>query len=268
MPPDATLIVIKGGGDLASAIAHQLFSHGYRPVIVESPTPATTRRSMAFATAVFDGTVELEGVRAERAETIDRVTSLLHQGGCVPVYTGPAETLLAALSPQVLIDARMRKREIAEKQIDHALLVIGLGPGFSAGETVHCVIETNRGPNLGKLITSGSAEAYTGRPIAIQGYAKERYTYAPSGGVFQTTLDVGHQVRVGQVLGRIGQTELRAQVSGIIRGLTKDGIRVSQGTKIAEVDPRGREEHVQGIAERPRAVARGVLEALRHFVAG
>ena len=137
----AAPIVIRGGGDLASAVAHQLFSHGYRPVIVESPTPATTRRSMAFATAVFEGRVELEGVWAEHAETLDRVTDLLGQGGCVSVYTGPLATLLSALSPRVLIDARMRKRQIAENQIDHAPLVIGLGPGFSAGETVHCVIE-------------------------------------------------------------------------------------------------------------------------------
>lgn len=259
--------MIKGGGDVASAVAHQLFSHGYRPVIVESPTPATTRRSMAFATAAFEGRVELEGVWAEHAETLDRVTDLLGQGGCVPVYTGPLATLLTALSPRVLIDARMRKRQIAENQIDHAPLVIGLGPGFVAGETVHRVIETNRGPNLGTIITSGSAEAYTGRPITIQGYARERYTYAPSDGVFRTALDVGRHVRVGQVLGRVGQTELRAQVSGIIRGLTRDGIRVSQGTKIAEVDPRGQEEHVHGIAERPRAVAQGVLEAIRRFTA-
>lgn len=268
MPPRASPIVIKGGGDLASAIAHQLFSHGYRPVVVESPSPLTTRRSMAFAAAIFEGTVELEGVWATRADTVDSVAGLLRQGDRVPVYTGLVEPLLTAPSPRVLIDARMRKREIAEKQIDHAPLVIGLGPGFLAGETVHGVIETNRGPNLGKVITSGSAEAYTGRPIAIQGYAKERYTYAPSDGVFQTALDVGHQVRVGQVLGRVRQTEVRAQVSGLIQGLTKDGVQVSQGTKIAEVGPRGQEEPLQGVAERPRAVAQGVLEALRRSAVG
>ena len=255
--------MIKGGGDVGSAVAHLLFTNGYQPVIVESPNPATTRRNMSFATAVFEGTIELEGIQAERVETIDALTNVLEQGERIPVYIGPTETVLTTLAPNILIDARMRKRDIPESQIDQAAVVVGLGPGFRAGETVHVVIETSRGPNLGKVITSGSAEAYTGQPIAIQGYGRERYSYAPISGTFRTTLDVGAQVEAGAVLGRVGEAEVYAKVSGIIRGITKDGITVAQGTKIAEVDPRGQEEFVSGIAERPRTIAQGVLEAIR-----
>lgn len=260
-----TLVLIKGGSDVGSAVAHCLYQHAYQPVIVESAAPPTTRRSMSFATAVFEGSSELEGVHAKRVDSTACLTTVLQYGKRIPVYIGQAVDVLTALSPPIVVDARMRKRDIPESQIDQARLVIGLGPGFCAGETVHIVIETNRGPNLGKVITRGSAEAYTGKPIAIQGHARERYTYAPMSGVFQTTLDVGNAVQAGDVLGRIGTTLLCAQVSGMLRGITKDGVTVAQGTKIAEVDPRGQEEFVTGIAERPRVIAHGVLEAIRQF---
>ena len=260
--------MIKGGGDVGSAVAHLLFTNGYQAVIVESPNPATTRRNMSFASAVFEGTIALEGVQAERVETVGALTSVLEQGERIPVYIGPTETVVTTFAPTILIDARMRKRDIPESQLDQAELVIGLGPGFRAGETVHVVIETSRGPDLGKVITIGSAEAYTGKPIVIQGYGRERYSYAPISGTFRTTLDVGAHIEAGAVLGQVGETEVRAQVSGIIRGITKDGIAVAQGTKTAEVDPRGQEEFVSGIAKRPRAIAQGVLEAVRRFPAG
>src|SRR5262245_20498478 len=171
------IVVIKGGGDVGSAVAHLLYRHGYLPVIVESPTPTTTRRHMAFASAVFDGEAELEGVRAERVDSREALKALLRWGKVVPVFAGPIESVLTALTPSVVVDARMRKREIAECQIDQAPFVIGLGPGFRAGETVHVVIETNRGPNLGRVIAQGSAEPYTGEPISIAGYKRERYSY-------------------------------------------------------------------------------------------
>lgn len=261
------LVVIKGGGDVGSAVAHVLFTDGYQPVIIESSHPATTRRNMSFATAVFEDTIEIEGVQAERVGTIDALTNVLQRRERIPVYTGPAGDVIRILAPTILVDCRMRKRDIPESQIDQAPLMIGLGPGFRAGETVHAVIETSRGPNLGKVITSGSAEPYTGKPITIHGYGRERYSYAPTSGIFRTTLDLGASVEVAMVLGRVGETEVQAQVSGIIRGITKDGIDVTQGTKIAEVDPRGREEFVSGIGERPRAIAQGVLEAVRQFAA-
>jgi xanthine dehydrogenase accessory factor len=259
------IVVIKGGGDVGSAVAHLLFRNGYLPVIVESSTPSTTRRRMAFATAVFEGEAELEGVRAERVDSPESLKALLRWGKVVPVFVGPAETVLAALTPGVVVDARMRKREIPESQIDQAPLVIGLGPGFRTGETVHVVIETNRGPYLGRVLTEGSAEPYTGEPISIAGYKRERYSYAPVSGTFHTALDVGRWVQAGDILGRVGNHELRAQVSGVIRGITRDGIGVFQGTKVAEVDPRGQEELIAGIAERPRKIAQGVLGAIRRF---
>ena len=260
-----TIVVIKGGGDVGSAVAHALFCNGYIPVVVESAMPSTTRRRMAFATAIFESEAELEGVRAERVESLAALRALLTWKKVVPVFVGKPEDILLELSPPIVVDARMHKREIAEVQIAQAPLVIGLGPGFTAGKSVHVVIETNRGPHLGQIITEGSAEPYTGEPISIAGYKRERYAYAPVAGTFHTRLDIGASVQAGDLLGQVEGHELRAYVAGIIRGITRDGIAVKQGTKVAEVDPRGQEESVTGIAERPRKIAEGVLEAIRRF---
>ncbi|MBM4255831.1 MAG: EF2563 family selenium-dependent molybdenum hydroxylase system protein [Deltaproteobacteria bacterium] len=258
-----TLVVIKGGGDVGSAVAHLLFGHDYIPVIVESETPSTTRRRMAFAAAVFDGEAELEGVRAERVESLAALRALLIWKKVVPVFVGSLEDVLREFSPPIVIDARMRKRDIPETQIAQAPFTIGLGPGLVAGQTVHVVIETSRGPTLGQVITEGRTEPYTGEPISIAGYKRERYAYAPVAGTFHTQLEIGTTVHAGDLLGQVENHELRAQVDGIIRGITKDGIEVKQGTKVAAVDPRGQAEFTTGIAERPRKIAEGVLEAIR-----
>lgn len=260
-----TIVVIKGGGDVGSAVAHLLFGHGYIPVIVESATPSTTRRRMAFAVAVFDGEAELEGVQAERVESLAALRALLRWKKVVPVFVGNLEDILHELSPPIVIDARMRKREVPEVQITHAPLTIGLGPGFVVGQSVHVVIETNRGANLGRVITEGSAEPYTGEPISIAGYKRERYAYAPVAGTFHTRLEIGATVQAGGLLGQVESHELRAQVTGIVRGITKDGVVVKQGAKVAEVDPRGQEQFLAGIGERPRKIAEGVLAAIRRF---
>ena len=260
-----TIVVIYGGGDIGSAVAHCLFSNDYIPVIVESATPSTTRRRMAFATAVFEGEAELEGVRAECVESLAALRALLTWKKVVPVFVGKIEEVLQELVPPIFVDARMRKRETAESQLTYAPLVIGLGPGFTVGTSAHVIVETNRGPHLGRVITAGSAESYTGEPISLAGYRRERYTYAPEAGVFHTHLDIGAHVHAGELLGRVDQHELHAQVAGMIRGITKDGITVKPGTKVAEIDPRSQEEFIAGIAERPRKIAEGVLAAIRQF---
>lgn len=260
-----TLVLIKGGSEIGSAVAHLLHRSGYLPVIVEGPHPVTVRRRMSYSQAVFDGEAELEGIRGERVDSIDTLRALLRWGRIIPIFVGSADMVLEALQPEVVVDARMRKKERAESQIGEAPLVIGLGPGFCAQETVHMVIETNRGPNLGCVITEGEAESYTGEPVAIEGYKRERYIYAPCNGVFKTQLDVGMFVQAGGVVGRIGRRELRAEVSGIVRGITKSGVPVKMGTKVVDVDPRGKEELIAGIAERPRRIAEGVLEAIQRW---
>jgi xanthine dehydrogenase accessory factor len=256
-------IVVKGAGDVGSAVAHALFGAGFAVVLVEGGQPATARRGMSFSEAVFDGRAELEGLSAVRADRLDAVAQLLEQRESIPLWTGPLEALLAHLQPGVVVDARMRKQQQPEPQLEQAPLTIGLGPGFRAGETTHLIVETNWGPRLGAVSDQGETEAYTGQPRQVGGYGRQRYSYAPTAGLWRTELRIGQQVRAGQAVGSIDGQPLCAAIGGVVRGVTRDGVQVAVGAKVADVDPRGREAVVAGIAERPRRIAEGVLGAVR-----
>jgi xanthine dehydrogenase accessory factor len=256
-------IVVKGAGDVGSAVAHALFQAGYPVVLIEGGQPATARRGMSFSEAVFDGRAELAGVAAVRADSLDALANFLERGESIPLWTGPLEALLASLEPGVVVDARMRKQQQPEPQLEQAPLTIGLGPGFRAGETTHLIVETNWGARLGAVSDRGETEAYTGQPRQVGGYGRQRYSYAPTAGRWRTELQIGQAIRAGQTVGTIDGQPLRAAIDGLVRGVTRDGVQVSAGAKVADVDPRGREAVVEGIAERPRRIAEGVLGAVR-----
>lgn len=258
------LIVVLGTNDVASAVAYRLFRLGHAVVLAEEPAPTATRRGMAFADAVFDGTAELEGVRAQRVESLAEVKELLATRAAIPVLVGWSPCDLAgSLQPDILIDARMRKRAQPEPLRGLAPLTIGLGPGFAAGEQVDLAIETAWGEDLGRVITSGATRRLEGEPREIAGHARDRYVYAPVAGVFETTRQIGELVEAGEPLARIGETILCAPLSGAIRGLTHTGVPVKVGTKVIEIDPRGAAAQVRGIGERPARIAEGVLNAIR-----
>ncbi len=258
-------IIVRGSGDVGSAVAHLLFSSGYAVLIQDSAQPGATRRGMAFTDAIFDGTALLENVPAQRADSLDDLHTLLTVGRLIPVTTLELPVLLEALSPSVLVDARMKKHQQPESQIQLAALTIGLGPNFIAGENVHLAVETNRGENLGKVLASGATEQLKGEPNAINGHARDRYIYAPLAGVFHTKMHIGQRVVSGQEIARIEQTPLYAPLDGNLRGLTHDGVPVQIKGKIIEIDPRSENAQVFGIAERPRRIALGVLEGIRSW---
>jgi len=255
--------LIKGAGDVGSAIAHRLRRAGLRPVLVEGPTPVITRRRMAFGTAVLEGKAELEGLRALRCATADEALACLEESGCVPVLVADEGESLSLPSPQVVVDARMRKKSRPPAQIGEAALVIGVGPAFRAGEQVHAVVESNWGPELGRVLWQGESESYTGRHRVVEGHGRERYLYAPHAGIFHTSLDVLALVEAGQVVGTVEGTPLTVEIGGMLRGLAGDNVPVAAGAKLVEVDPRRDPAFCIGIAERPGRIADGVLAAIR-----
>jgi xanthine dehydrogenase accessory factor len=255
------LVLVRGIGDIGSAVAHRLFGHGYSVVIHDDPLPTTTRRGMAFADAAFNGSATLEGYEARRADSLDAVARWLVARQCIPVYLGPFSPLLEAIRPAVLVDARMRKHSGAEAQRGLAALTIGLGPGFITGHTCDIAVETSW-DDLGAVIVEGAPLALAGEPRALGGVARDRYVYAPVDGTFHTKAEIGEAVRAGQEVATVGATSLTAPVSGLLRGMTHDGVPVTVRTKVIEVDPRGGSAEVAGIAERPRRIAEGVLAAV------
>lgn len=259
-----TVVIVRGIGDIGSAVAHLLFREGYGVVVHDDPHPTTTRRGMAFADAAFDGQAVLDGVRAVRADTVEQVEHALARRDAVPVYLRPWGPLLATLGHEVLVDARMRKHAAPETLIGYADLTIGLGPALVVDRHAHVVVETSW-DGLGAVITEGASLLLAGEPRAIAGHARDRYVYAPVDGVFRTKARIGDAVYQGEEVAKIDTAVLRAPLDGVLRGLTHDDVPVLVGTKIVEVDPRGRIEEVRGIGERPRRIAEGVLSAIRSW---
>ncbi len=256
------LILVRGIGDVGSAVAHHLFCAGYPTLIHSELQPSTPRRMMAFTDAVFDGWAVLEGVKAVRVDGLDGLSSVLAARTMIPVLVVEFSRLIQVVAPDILIDARMRKHTQPENQRGLAPLTIGLGPGFIAGETTDLVVETAWGESLGRVITAGAALSLQGEPRPIAGVARERYVYAPVEGVLHTDQKIGARVHRGDTIGYIGTIPLIAPIDGVLRGLTRDGVRVTKGTKVLEVDPRTLTAEVTGIAERPHRIAMGVLQAI------
>lgn len=260
--PAPTIVLVRGSGDVGSAVAHRLFEAGHPVVIHDTAQPTAPRRGMAFADAIFDGECELAGVVALLVADARAIGDQLDAGDAIPLSTADLEEVVAVIAPRVLVDARMRKRATPEPQIGFAPLTIGLGPNFVAGETTDLAIETQWGDALGAVIEAGATTPLAGEPRSFDGHARDRFVYAPLAGVLRTQAAIGQAVRVGEVVATIDATELAAPLDGILRGLTHDGVPVSAGLKVVEVDPRGDLSKVFGIGPRPRRIAEGVLTAI------
>lgn len=221
---------------------------------------------MSFCDAIFNGNTALDGVSAQLINNVPELQKQLELHTLIPVTTQNLSSIVSTLQPDIWIDARMRKHEQPETQIEQAALTIGLGPNFTAGVTVHAAIETGWNEDLGKVIWNGSTRPLEGEPQSIAGHARDRYLYAPVAGIFQTKLNVGDTVSAGQEVARIGDVSLCAKIDGMLRGLTHDGVPVSQKTKVIEVDPRGEKAKISGIGERPGRIAEGVLEAVETWI--
>jgi len=261
-----TGILIKGAGDLATGVAHRLRRAGFRPVMTELAQPLTVRRRVAFSEAVYEGRSEVEGVTAVLATGVAEAVAMLPRG-LVPVVVDPCGEVLRLLSPAVLIEATLAKRNTGVTRSD-ARWVIALGPGYRAGRDVHAVVETQRGHHLGRVILDGEACPNTGEPEAVRGYTSERVLRAPCAGIFTPAAAIGDPVTAGQVVGQVGHEPVTTRIGGVLRGLLHGGLLVTAGMKIGDVDPRGIREYCFTISDKARAVGGGVLEVLLRFLGG
>lgn len=253
------VVLIKGGGEVASAVAHRLFRSHFKVCLTEVPNPTSVSRGVAFSEAVYDGEKEIEGVVARLVKSADEIPKMWQES--LPIIVDPETKVRDILHPDILIDAIMAKRNLGTKLTD-APLVIGLGPGFRAGKDVHIVIETNNSENLGKVILSGEAEKDTGVPIAIAGLTFQRVIHSPEDGLFVAQKEIGDTVSAGDVVARVGKQAVKAPIGGRIRALLRSGIEVEKGIKLGEIDPEGSMEVCYSIRARMRAIAGGVLEAI------
>ncbi len=254
------LVVIRGAGDLATGVAHRLHRCGFRVVMTEIAQPRALRRAVSFASAVYEGSIAVEGVTARLVGSAAEAMATADAGE-VAVLIDPDAREALSLRPEVLVDAIMAKRNLGTHAND-APIVIGLGPGFAAGKDVRFVVETARGHHLGRLIVAGSAQPDTGVPGAVLGYSRERVIRSPADGIFFGLRHIGEPVQAGDVIGQVGDLPVRAGLDGILRGLLRSGLPVQTGEKIGDIDPRGIAEYCTTISDKARAIAGGVLEGI------
>jgi len=253
-------VLIRGGGDLAGGVAVRLHHSGFEVMITELPKPLVVRRTVSFAEAVTDGSKEVEGISAVMIQNPGEVKDLLRVGN-IPVLVDPELACLKEVRPDVVVDARMRKKPPAEGK-ELATLVIGLGPGFIAGENCHAVIETNRGHNLGRVIWAGPPQEDTGVPGMVHGFAAERVLRSPEDGKLVTGATIGDHVKNSAVIALVGSQAVLAPFDGVLRGLIKPGSQVTKGMKIGDVDPRDDPSICSLVSDKSRAIGGGVLEAI------
>lgn len=262
------LVIVRGGGDLATGTIMKLHQCGFCVLILETEYPSAIRRNVAFSEAVYQGKQTVEGVTCYRADNLQEAFHYIDEGK-LALLTDPKAECIDVLKPYVVVDAILAKRNLGTN-IDMAPITVALGPGFEAGKDVDAVIETKRGHNLGRVIYKGSAAPDTGVPGKIAGYDKERVIHSPAKGIFRQIRQITDTVRKQEEIACIetdtGNIPVTATLDGILRGLIRDGYPVSKGFKIADIDPRTEEyQNCFTISDKARNIAGGVLEAVLHL---
>ena len=254
------LVVIRGAGDIATGIALRLWRAHIRVAMTEIEKPTAIRRTVCFSQAVVHGETTVEDITAKRAESPAEALRIL-ESGCIPVLPDPEGACIAVLKPDAVVDAILAKKNLGTKITD-APVVIGVGPGFTAGVDCHAVVETMRGHYLGRVIHEGTAIPNTGIPGLIGGFAGERVLRAPADGIFHQLLEIGAQVKMGDVAATVNGEPMVCTLDGVLRGILADGTPVHKGMKSGDIDPRCELAHCYCASDKALAVGGGVLEAV------
>lgn len=269
------LVIVRGGGDLATGVIQALQRAGFQLLTLEVPDPSAIRRQVALAEAVYDGSAVVEDITARLCRSGQAIEKAWRSGE-VPILIDPQGKSIAELKPWAVVDAILAKKNVGTTR-NMAPHTIALGPGFTAGVDVDVVIETKRGHNLGRLIYKGEAAPNTGIPGMIAGFGKERVIHSPSSGYFYGLTVIGDMVEKGRPIGVITQEALPdgvkpavamgipvpATLTGLLRGMIRSTYPVVSGFKIADIDPRKDElKNCFTISDKARCLGGAVLTAL------
>lgn len=258
------IVIVRGGGDIASGTIQKLFNSGFKVLVLEIENPMAIRRKVSFCEAVYDGTAVVESITAKLVKTVPEIEQCWNED-IVPVAIDPKGDFISILKPLVVVDAILAKENLGTNRA-MAPITIALGPGFTAGKDVDVVIETMRGHNLGRLIFNGRAAENTGVPGVIGGYSAERVIHSPADGIIENIREIGDIVSKEEVIAKVSGVEVKSKIDGVLRGIIRNGSKVLKGTKIADVDPRLSElSNCFTITDKSRNIAGGVLEAILYL---
>lgn len=259
------IVVVRGGGDIASGTINRLHKMGFKVLVLEIPSPNFIRRMVCYGEAVYQREFELEGAVSKLASNLDEIKKIWAEGK-IPVYVDPEMKILDEIKPHALVDGIIAKKNLGMSK-ELAPVTVALGPGFEAGKDCHAVIETNRGHNLGRVIYEGRASENTGVPGIIQGYGRERVIYAENEGILKIVRDIGSIVKKDEIIAYIDGVPVRASLTGLIRGMIREGSFVKKGLKISDIDPR--EEQLKNcwtISDKARTISGGAAEAIFYLM--
>ena len=265
------LILIKGAGDLASAIALRLYRAGYNVAMTDINIPTAVRRTVSFSRAIYEQECYVEDVKGIKANSIEDIETIVRNGN-IAIYIDEMANCIKSLKPDVVIDAIIAKKNLNTK-IDDAGLVIGVGPGFTPKKDCHCAIETKRGHYIGRVLWDSSPEKNTGVPGTIGGYNVERIIRATTDGIFKPTHSIGDFVKAQDIVAYIEEENghldpVQVSIGGVIRGMLQEGVKVHKGMKSGDVDPRGIKEYCFTVSDKGSAIGGGVLEAVSGYYMG
>lgn len=258
------IVIVRGGGDIASGAIQKLYRSGFKVLVLETETPSAIRRKVAFCEAVYEKEIEIEGIKARLVANDEEIQDCW-DSDIVPVMIDSRGKVIERLKPLAVVDGILAKQNFGTKR-SMAPITIALGPGFSAPEDVDIVIETMRGHNLGRIIEEGRASENTGVPGVIAGFGIERVIYSDYSGVITNIEKIGNVVEKGDVIAVVGDNEIYASISGVLRGIIRDGYKVKKGLKIADIDPRiSEKDNCFTISDKARNIGGAVLESILYL---
>ena len=257
------IIWVRGAGDIATGVAFRLYKSGFSVVMSDLPIPTSIRRTICFSEAIINGTTRVEDVTAVLAKDAEAAKAVLADGN-IAMLADPDGTEAKKLKPVAVIDAILAKKNLGTK-IGDASVVVGVGPGFTAGTDCHAVVETMRGHTLGRVYYEGSAMPDTRVPGNIGGFTLERILRAPCAGTFRGVKKIGDLVIKGETCAYVDDKPVVSSLSGVLRGILPDGLAVYKGMKSGDVDPRCELSHCYTVSDKALAVGGGVLEAILHL---
>lgn len=253
-------VIVRGAGDLATGIIVKLAHSGFRVIALEVDQPTAIRRKVSLSEAVYDGVAYVEDVRG-------LLVSKENAGktGGVSIVVDPECAILELIRPFALVDSIIAKKNLGT-HLGMADVVIGVGPGFEAGVDCHAVVETKRGHQLGRIYYKGSAIPNTGVPGVVGGETSKRVIHSPEEGYIKNNVSIGDIINEGETLFTVNESRVPSLLTGVVRGIIRDGFYVKKGMKVADVDPRlDQVENCTTISDKARTIAGGVLEAILHL---
>ena len=254
-------VVIRGGGDLATGVAEVLYQSGFKILILDIEKPSSIRRSVCFSEAIYEGVTKVENIICKKVENENEIEKCWNEK-IIPIMVDEKGEIIKKIKPNVVVDSIIAKKNLGTTK-DMAPITIALGDGFEAGKDVDIVVETMRGHNLGRVITSGRAMKNTGIPGEIKGVSKDRVIYSLANGIFSSVKKIGDTVQKDEIIGYVGDVEIRGKISGVLRGIIRDGYEVTENMKIGDIDPRIEEKsNCFTISDKARSLGGAVLRAI------